>query len=89
MWLRLKDTPTTTRCDGPHLEQPGENVELKHWDVVVAGEVDGGLESHGLQAQADGVELMKSLAKCPPWHNGPAAHKYTNSKYTRADNLQT
>ncbi len=31
-----------------HLEKPGEDVELKDGDVVVAGEVDGGFESHGL-----------------------------------------
>ncbi len=31
-----------------HLEKPGEDVELKDGDVVIAGEVYGGFESHGL-----------------------------------------
>ena len=58
----------------PHLEEPGEDVELKHRNVVVAGEVDGGLESHGLQPQADGMKLVEGLTKCPPWHYGPTVH---------------
>jgi hypothetical protein len=33
-----------------YLEEPGEDVKLKDRDVVVAGEVDGRLESHGFQA---------------------------------------
>ena len=56
----------------PDLEESGEDVELKHRDVVVAGQVDGGLQGHGLQAQADGVELMESLAERSPRHDGPA-----------------
>lgn len=57
-----------------YLEQPGEDVELKDGDVVVTGEVDGGLESHGLQAQADRVKLVEGLTKRPPWHYGPRVH---------------
>lgn len=49
-----------------YLEQPGEDVELKDRDVVVACQVDGGLEGHGLQAQADGVELVEGLTKRSP-----------------------
>lgn len=71
LWI----VPRTLCCFEPHLEEPGEDVELKHRDVVVAGEVDGGLESHGLQAQADGVKLMECLTKRPPWHNGPTVHE--------------
>lgn len=66
----------------PHLEKPGEDVKLKDRDVVVAGEVDGGLESHGLQAQADGVKLMEGLTKCPPWHYGPTAHGWEGATVT-------
>lgn len=33
-----------------YLEEPGEDVKLEDGDVVVACEVDGGLQSHGLQA---------------------------------------
>lgn len=58
----------------PYLEKPGEDVKLKDRDVVVAGKVDGGLESHGLQARADRVKLVESLTKCPPWHYGPTVH---------------
>ena len=34
---------------GPGLEQSSEHVELKVWDVIIAGQVYGGLERHGLQ----------------------------------------
>lgn len=60
-------------CRESYLEESGEDVELKDGDVVVAREVDGGLESHGLQARADRVKLVESLAKCPPRHDGPSA----------------
>ena len=55
-----------------YLEQPGEDVELEHRDVVVEGEVYGGLEGHGFQPGADGVELMQGLSEGPPGHDGPA-----------------
>lgn len=75
---RFQASPThphkTMSSNEPHLEQPGEDVELEDRDVVVTGEVNGGLESHGLQAQTDGVKLMESLSKRPPWHYGPRIH---------------
>ena len=49
---------------------PGEDVELKDRDVVVDGEVDGGLQSHGLQGGVDGVHFTQSLSKQPPGYNG-------------------
>ena len=39
--------------------KPGEDVKLKVGDVVVAGEVYRRLESHRLQARADGVCLVQ------------------------------
>lgn len=33
-----------------NLKESGENVKLKNRNVVVAGEVNGGLQGHGLQA---------------------------------------
>ena len=54
-----------------YLEQSGEDVELEHGDVVVAGEVYGGLERHGLQAGADGMELVEGLAEHLPRNYGP------------------
>lgn len=62
-----------------YLEQTCENVKLKDWDVVVAGEVDGGLEGHGLQAWADGMHLVKALAKHFPWHYCPAERTHTHT----------
>lgn len=61
-------------CVQDYLKQPGEDVELKDWDVVVAGEVDSWLESHGLQSGADWVELMEWLTKHLPRHDGPVTH---------------
>lgn len=42
-----------------YLKQPGEDVKLKDRDVVIASEVYGGLEGHGLQTGADGMKLME------------------------------
>ncbi len=58
-----------------YLEEPGEDVKLKDRDVVVAGEVYGGLKGHGLQSRADGMKLMERLSEHLPRHNGPAPHK--------------
>lgn len=55
-----------------NLEEACENVELKHRNVVVAGEVNGGFEGHGLQARADGMHFMKALSEDFPWHYCPA-----------------
>lgn len=61
-----------------HLKKPGEDVELEHRDIVVAGEVYCGLEGHGLQARADWVKLMQRLAEDLPLDNGPAeSRKHT------------
>ena len=57
-----------------YLEESGEDVELEHGDVVVAGEVYGGLEGHGLQSGADGVKLMERLTEHLPRHDGPVTH---------------
>ena len=70
MFLRFAEV-SLNHCYQVYLEEPGEDVELEDGDVVVAGEVDGGLQGHGLQARADWVKLVKSLTKCPPGHDGP------------------
>lgn len=54
-----------------YLEQPGEDVKLKDRNIVVAGEIYGGLEGHGLQSRADGVKFVKRLTKRLPRHNSP------------------
>ena len=33
-----------------NLKEASENVKLEHRNVVIAGEVNGGLQGHGLQA---------------------------------------
>ena len=40
--------------------------------MVVDGEVDGGLESHGLERGVDGVDLVQRGAEHPPGDDGPA-----------------
>lgn len=72
----LSDCWATVWAGGADLEQSGEDVKLKDGDVVVAGQVDGGLEGHGLQTQADGVELMESLTERSPRHDGPGGGGY-------------
>ena len=54
------------------LEQACEDVELEHGDIVVAREVDGGLEGHGLQPGADEMHFVKALSEDLPWHYRPA-----------------
>ena len=57
------------------LEETREDVELEHGDVVVAGQVDGGLEGHGLQPGADEVHFVKALAEHLPGHDGPGGRR--------------
>ena len=50
---------------------PGKYVVLKHRDVVIHGEVYGGLESHGLQGGVDRVAVMKGLPEKTPGDYSP------------------
>lgn len=72
--LRLKRSGGN---EGRHLKESGEDVKLKDGDVVVAGEVNGGLEGHGFQARADRVEFVQRLSKELPLHDGPAQSRAT------------
>lgn len=56
---------------GTDLEEAREDVKLEHRDVVVAGEVNGGLQGHGLQAGTDGMHFVKALSKDFPGHYCP------------------
>ena len=50
---------------------PREHVELKIWDEIVACEVYGGLERHGLQACPDHVDGVEGVAEDFPRYDGP------------------
>ena len=50
---------------------PGEDVKLKVRDVVIAREVYGGLEGHGLQPRADAVHLVQSQSEHFPGNYSP------------------
>ena len=54
-----------------HLKQPGEDVKLKHGDVVVAGEVHRGLQGHGLHPLLEGVDGPELLLEGEPVHDAP------------------
>jgi len=56
MSIQNQPTSTVTSLSSPAL--PCEDVKLKHRDVVVDGEVDGGLQGHGFQGGVDGVVLL-------------------------------
>ena len=56
---------------GPGLEQTREHVKLKVGDVIVAREVDSGLQGHGLQAWADGVDLVQGESEHLPRNDCP------------------
>jgi len=58
-----------------NLEEAREDVELKHRDVVVAREVDGGFEGHGFQPRADKMHFVKTLAEHLPRHYRPARRR--------------
>lgn len=70
------------RLRNHYLEEPGEDVKLEDGDVVVAGEVDGGLEGHGFQARADGVELVQCLPEHLPRHYSPENTSGQHVNYT-------
>lgn len=69
------------RAEQTHLKKPGEDVKLKHRDVVVAGEVYCGLEGHGLQARADWVKLVQSLSEDLPLDDSPAKIRAAHREY--------
>ena len=55
----------------PRLEESGEHVKLKVGDVIIAREVNGRLERHGLQARADWVNLVQGESEHFPRNNCP------------------
>lgn len=73
-----------------YLEKPGENVKFKHGDVVIACEVDGGLEGHGLQAGTDWMKFMKRLTEHLPRHDGSWApkNKQTNKQQPKKGRIK-
>lgn len=75
-------------CVQNYLKEPGEDVKLEHWDVIIAGEVNGGLEGHGLQSRAYGMELMEWLTKHLPRHNGPVTHRHNECIYIKKMNFK-
>lgn len=60
---------------GAYLKEASEDVKLEHRNVVVAGQVNGGLEGHGLQARADGMHFVKALSEDFPRHYCPERQK--------------
>lgn len=62
-----------------NLEEACEDVKLKNGNVVVAGEVDGGFEGHGLQTGADGMHFVKALSEDFPWHYCSASKQNVQS----------
>lgn len=54
-----------------HLKQSGEDVKLKHGDVVIAGEIYGRLESHGFHSVLKRVRISQLLLETVPLHDAP------------------
>lgn len=65
--INLKDLAT----DLVYLKQASEDVKFKHGNVVVTGEIDRGLESHGLHAILEGVHVLQLLLESRPRHDAP------------------
>ena len=59
----------------PRLEQPGEDVKLKVGDVVVARQIDGGLEGVGLQSFLETVNFIQALTERLPRHDRTGGEK--------------
>lgn len=76
---------------GTDLEEAREDVKLEDRDVVVAGEVNGGLEGHGLQARTDGVHFVKALSKDFPGHYCPERQQICSlmQRETKTDHKET
>lgn len=49
---------------------PCKYVVFKDRDVIIDGEVNGGLESHCFQRRVDRVTFVECLSKQPPGNNG-------------------
>lgn len=59
----------------PYLKQSCEDVELKHGNVVIAGEIYGGLESHGFHPILKCVHILQLHLKTVPLHDAPVRTK--------------
>lgn len=70
------------------LKEASENVKLEHRNVVVAGEVNGGLQGHGLQAWADGMHLVEALPEDFPRHYCPGRRRHVGSVRVKGKTLQ-
>lgn len=57
---------------------PSEDVKFEIWDVIVAGQVDGRFEGHGLQAGADRVRFVQRLPEDLPRHDRPFRDRNSN-----------
>lgn len=55
----------------PYLKQSREDIELEHWDVVIARQVNRGLQGHGFQPRADRVHLVQGLTETLPGNDSP------------------
>ena len=53
--------------------KPGEDVKLKVRDIIVTGQVYGGLQSHRLQPRTDGMDFVERQSEQFPGNNCPLA----------------
>lgn len=49
-----------------YLKQPCKNIKFKDRNIIIAGQINSGLQSHGLQPRTDGMHFMQGLSKALP-----------------------
>lgn len=49
-----------------YLKESCKDVEFKNWNIIIAGQINSGFQSHGLQPRTDGMYFMKGLSEALP-----------------------
>lgn len=49
-----------------YLKQSCKDIKFKNRYIIIASQINSGLQSHGLQPRTDGVHFMKGLSKALP-----------------------
>ena len=54
-----------------YLKESCKDVKFKHWNIIIAGQINSGFQSHGLQPRTDGMYFMKGLSEALPRYYCP------------------
>lgn len=49
-----------------YLKESCKDVKFKNWNIIIAGQINSGFQSHGFQPRTDGMYFMKGLSEALP-----------------------